>query len=66
MVDADDSAKIQLVLAGVDINCESSAAIYVKNANKVFITLAEKVKMCFQIHPILLQQMIIILIPLFF
>lgn len=41
IVDADDSAKIQLVLDGVSINCDSSAAIYVKNADKVFITLED-------------------------
>ncbi|MCM1185658.1 MAG: carbohydrate-binding domain-containing protein [Lachnoclostridium sp.] len=40
IVDAADTAKIQLVLDSVDINCNSSAAIYVKNADKVFITLA--------------------------
>lgn len=41
VVDADDSAKIQLVLNGVNINCETSAALYVKNADKVFVTLAQ-------------------------
>ena len=41
VVDADDSAKIQLVLNGVQINCETSAALYVKNADKVFVTLAQ-------------------------
>ena len=40
IVDA-DSAKIQLVLDNADITCASSAAIYVKNADKTFITLAE-------------------------
>lgn len=40
IVDA-DSAKVQLVLDNVDITCASSAAIYVKNADKTFITLAE-------------------------
>lgn len=40
VVDA-DSAKVQLVLDNADITCASSAAIYVKNANKAFITLAE-------------------------
>lgn len=40
IVDA-DSAKVQLVLDNADITCASSAAIYVKNADKVFITLAE-------------------------
>ena len=40
IVDA-DSAKVQLVLDNADITCASSAAIYVKNAEKTFITLAE-------------------------
>ena len=40
VVDA-DSAKVQLVLDNVDITCASSAAIYVKSADKTFITLAE-------------------------
>lgn len=40
IVDA-DSAKVQLVLDNADITCASSAAIYVKNADKAFITLAE-------------------------
>ena len=40
VVDA-DSAKVQLVLDNIDITCASSAAIYVKNADKTFITLAE-------------------------
>ena len=40
VVDA-DSAKVQLVLDNVDITCASSAAIYIKNADKTFITLAD-------------------------
>ena len=40
VVDA-DSAKVQLVLDNADITCASSAAIYVKNGDKTFITLAE-------------------------
>lgn len=40
VVEAEDSDKLQLVLNGVDITCESSAAIYIKQADKVFITLA--------------------------
>lgn len=40
VVDA-DSAEVQLVLDNADITCASSAAIYVKNADKAFITLAE-------------------------
>ena len=40
VVDA-DSAKVQLVLDNVDITCATSAAIYIKSADKTFITLAE-------------------------
>lgn len=41
VVDADDTDKIQIVLAGANITCADSAAIYSKNADKVFLTLAE-------------------------
>ncbi len=41
IVDADKSAKVQLVFDGVEINNEADAAIYVKQADKVFVTLAE-------------------------
>ncbi len=34
-------AKVQLVLDGADITCSDSSAIYVQDADKVFITLAE-------------------------
>lgn len=40
VVDAEDSDKLQIVLNGADITCESSAPIYIKQADKVFITLA--------------------------
>lgn len=40
-VDAGDDDKVQLVLAGADISAEGYAAIYAKNADKVFVTLAE-------------------------
>ena len=40
-IDAQSTDKVQLVLDGVNINNESSAAIYIKQADKVFITLAE-------------------------
>lgn len=40
-VDAEKTDKIRLVLAGVEIENESSAALYVRQADKVFITLAE-------------------------
>ena len=41
VVDVDDSDKVQLVLNGVSISSTSTAAIYVRSADKVFITLAE-------------------------
>lgn len=41
IVDAGDSDKVQLVLNGVDITSKTSAPVYVRNAKKVFITLAE-------------------------
>ncbi len=41
VVDADKEDKVQLVLDGVTIYSETFAAIYVKQADKVFITLAE-------------------------
>lgn len=41
IIDAEESDKIQLVLNGVTIHSESSAAIYVKQADKVFLTTAE-------------------------
>ena len=40
IVDAKDTAKIQIVLNNANINCDTSAAIYVRQADKVFITLA--------------------------
>ncbi len=41
IVETDDEAKVQLVLDNVNITNEDSPAIYVKNADKVFITTAE-------------------------
>lgn len=35
-----ENAKVQLVFNNVDITCETSAAVYVKSAEKVFITTA--------------------------
>lgn len=40
VVDADD-AKVQIVLDNVDITCAKNAVVYVKSADKVFVTLAE-------------------------
>lgn len=41
VVDASDDDKVQLVLDGVSIMAADYAAIYAKNADKVFVTLAE-------------------------
>jgi hypothetical protein len=41
IVDADDTDKVQIVLNGVSLTCKDAAPIYVRNADKVFITLAE-------------------------
>ena len=40
VVDVPKEEKVQLILDGVSIHCESHAALYVKQADKVFITLA--------------------------
>ncbi|MCH5343389.1 MAG: carbohydrate-binding domain-containing protein [Acetatifactor sp.] len=40
IVDVNDTEKVQLILDNVNINCDSGAAIYVRQADKVFITLA--------------------------
>lgn len=40
VVEAEKTDKLQLVLDGVQLNCNTSAAIYVKQADKVFLTLA--------------------------
>ena len=41
IVDVDESAKVQLVLKGVTLCSPTSAAIYVKQADKVFLTLED-------------------------
>ena len=41
VVSCTDGEKVQLVLSGVDIHCEDYAALYVEEADKVFVTLAE-------------------------
>ena len=41
IVDAGKEDKVQLVLDGADIHAETFAAIYVKQAEKVFVTLAQ-------------------------
>ena len=40
-IEANEDAKVQLILAGVEITTEGTAGIYAKTADKVFITLAE-------------------------
>ena len=40
IVNAPDTAKLQLVLNGVEINSATSAALYILEADKVFVTLA--------------------------
>ena len=42
IVDADETAKLQLVFNGVNINSETSSPIYILEADKVFITLADR------------------------
>lgn len=41
IVEASETAKLQLVFDGVNITSETSAALYVSEADKVFVTLAE-------------------------
>lgn len=40
VVDADETAKLQLVFDGVDINSETTAPLYILEGDKVFVTLA--------------------------
>lgn len=42
VIDAEKTDKIELVLNGVNINCDTSASLYIKQADKVFVTLANK------------------------
>ena len=44
IVSAGTEDKVQLVLSGADINSDTYAAIYVKQADKVFVTLADGTK----------------------
>lgn len=41
IVDSDSKTKIQIVLKNASITCKSSAALYVKQADKVFVTTAK-------------------------
>ena len=44
VVDAEDTDKVQLVLNGTDITSPDSAAIYIRQADKVFITTVSETK----------------------
>lgn len=39
IIDTDDSAKVHLVFRGANINSSTSAALYIKNCDKAFLTL---------------------------
>lgn len=41
IVDADNKTKVQIVLKNASLTCKSSAALYVKQADKVFVTTAK-------------------------
>lgn len=41
IIDADENAKLQLVLNGVDIHSQTMAPLYIRTADKVYITLAD-------------------------
>ena len=41
IVNAPDTAKVRLIFEGVEINSETSASLYILEADKVFLTLAE-------------------------
>lgn len=41
IVNAEDTAKLQIVLNGVDITSKTSASLYILEADKVFVTLAD-------------------------
>lgn len=40
VVDVDDEEKVQIVLDGASVTCSGASALYVRNADKVFLTLA--------------------------
>lgn len=44
IVDAGDDDKVYMILDGVNITCSNSAPIYIKNAKKAIISLAENTK----------------------
>ena len=41
LVDAGKEDKVQLVLEGVSVTCSGQGALYVRQADKVFVTLTE-------------------------
>lgn len=41
LIDADDKDKVHIILAGMSVTSKNSAPIYIKNADKVFLTLKE-------------------------
>ena len=41
IVEADDAAKVQIVLDGASVTSKTSAALYVKSADKIFVTTAK-------------------------
>ena len=41
IINAGDSDKIQLVFAGISLHCPNNSPVYIKNADKVFLTLEE-------------------------
>ena len=57
IVDASDDAKVQLVLAGATIHNENGPAIYAKNADKCFVTLADGTQIRFPTVPITCSKM---------
>ncbi len=44
LVDAGDSDKVHIIFNGITISCSQNAPVYIKNADKVFITLKEGTK----------------------
>ena len=47
-VDVADTDKVQIVLNGVSVTSKTSAALYIKSADKVFVTTTKALKIPFQ------------------